>query len=310
MKFFIFFSVVFTLASLLSIYIYRSFKRRFLGSYKILGLFFIAIFIVVVAGILIEKESLTNYFFISLLNCAVAVLFMLFFISIIFDILWIFYKKHKKWQNLAFLTLSFLYILASFYGGLKEPKITQTDVYIKNLQTPLKIALLGDIHLDKATNDNFLSSLISKVNAQNADAMLIVGDLFDIKADELKDTLKPLKDAKMPIFFVTGNHEFYYGAKELVSALKSHGVMVLENESVEFKGINIAGVHDMTGLNFGYMMPDINKTLNMRNPKIPTILMAHQPRFVSKNLTPDVDLHLSGHTHGGQVFPFGLFVWL
>lgn len=90
-----------------------------------------------------------------LLYTAIAVLFMLFFTSVIFDILWLFYKKHKNSFNLAFLVISFLYILGSFYGGLKEPKVTQIDIYIKNLQTPLKLALLGDIHQDRATSDNF-----------------------------------------------------------------------------------------------------------------------------------------------------------
>lgn len=310
MKFFIFFSVVFVITCLVFLYTYRSFKRRFTHNYKILRLFLIAISIVSIVGVLLAQESVSSYFFMMLLYTAVAVLFMLFFTSVIFDILWLFYKKHKKFQNLAFLVISFLYILGSFYGGLKEPKVTQIDIYIKNLQTPLKLALLGDIHQDRATSENFLNSLITKINAQNADAILIVGDMFDIKASELKNTLNPLKNAKMPVFFVTGNHEFYYGVKELVEALKGYGVRVLENESVEFKEINIAGVHDMTGLKFGYFKPDIDMALEMRNPKLPTILMAHQPLFVYKNLRDEVDLYLSGHTHGGQIFPFGIFVWL
>lgn len=319
MRIYIFLAIVFLIFTFISIYIYRGFKKRFFNgtkNTKILILFLGFITFIFVLNIIIMAQNFSSHIFIFGINTVFAILLMIFFMLLVFDIIVILArfimpkKDFTKTLNLAFLIMTTVYITFGFYGGLKEPKINEVDIYLENLSNPLKLAVLGDIHLNKTINKEFLSSLISKVNTAQSDALLIVGDMLDLKVDELNDTLLPLKNVNMPIFFVTGNHEFYHGANDLVDAIKEVGVRVLENESIEFKGINLVGVHDMTGLKFGYLKPDIDKAMSGTNKQIPTVLMAHQPRYAAKNLNDSVDLYISGHTHAGQIFPFSFFVWL
>ena len=85
---------------------------------------------------------------------------------------------------------------------------------------------------------------------------------------------------------------------------------VLQNESVEFEGLNLMGVHDLSGFRFGYMQPDLGAALAQADPDKPKILLAHQPKYVVDFVRDEVDLCICGHTHAGQIFPWTLLVLL
>ena len=137
---------------------------------------------------------------------------------------------------------------------------------------------------------------------------------MDGSVEELGDLVRPLADlvAKDGVYFVTGNHEYYSGAEQWMLFLPSLGVKVLRNERVAIGGeggFDLAGVHDWSAGGFSEA-PDLGRALRGRDPKRACVLLAHQPKQIAAADEQGVDLQLSGHTHGGQLFPFKYLVGL
>ena len=156
--------------------------------------------------------------------------------------------------------------------------------------------------------------MIVKVNAIGADIVVITGDLVDInleKASPILDLFKNL-ESKHGTYFILGNHEYIHGAGEIILKVQSLGIRALENENVYIgevgSGFNLAGVYDVRGYRTNTFVPDIDKALKGVQDS-PTVLLAHQPRYIEE-VKHGVDLMLSGHTHGGQIYPFRFLVGL
>ena len=144
--------------------------------------------------------------------------------------------------------------------------------------------------------------------------VVITGDLIDIEMDRAKDILAELGNLNSTYgtFFVAGNHEYFHDIEKIIETLKGLDIRVLENENVyigeEDEGFNLAGVYDIFGYRTNNYVPDLNRALKDLK-KSPTVLLAHQPKYIDE-VTDSVDLMLSGHTHGGQLFPFRFLVKL
>jgi uncharacterized protein len=181
----------------------------------------------------------------------------------------------------------------------------------------LRIVQISDLHIGNRLGEDFLRRVVDRVNALHPDVVAITGDLVDGPANVVERALKPLADLEAPhgVFFVTGNHEYYWGGRESVRMVQELGLTVLHNEHrvVEREGgaVVIGGMPDLHGASF---LPDheIRPDLVFAGAPdgAPRVLLAHQPRAVSRAAPHGVDLVLSGHTHGGQIFPFHLFVRL
>ncbi|MGB5866953.1 MAG: metallophosphoesterase, partial [Arcobacteraceae bacterium] len=108
-----------------------------------------------------------------------------------------------------------------------------------------------------------------------------------------------------------GNHEYIHGVEEIIQTVNSLGIKTLENENLyigeENSGFNLAGVYDVAGYRREHHMPDLEKALHNQDSDSPTVLLAHQPRYINE-VKEGVDLVLSGHTHGGQLYPFRVLV--
>jgi predicted MPP superfamily phosphohydrolase len=142
----------------------------------------------------------------------------------------------------------------------------------------------------------------------------ITGDLVDGSVGELGHLVAPLADlrAKDGVFFVTGNHEYYSGADAWIAHVRKLGVRVLRNERVPIRGeqgFDLAGIDDATAHHFGHGA-DLRGALRGRDPSRAVVLLAHQPKAIAEAADLGVDLQLSGHTHGGQLFPFNYLVKL
>ena len=150
------------------------------------------------------------------------------------------------------------------------------------------------------------------------DLIAITGDLADGSVSDLQNDVAPLADLKAQLgtYFVTGNHDYYSGADAWCAHAAKLGLCVLRNERVpltlgiESETIDLAGVEDMTGYHFPNSAPDMAKALRDRNANTPVILLAHQPSAIFEAAKFDVDLQLSGHTHGGQIWPFNYLIYL
>lgn len=178
----------------------------------------------------------------------------------------------------------------------------------------LRIAQISDVHIGPTLGRTFLERVVSTVNDLEPDIVVITGDLVDGSVRDLAHDVAPLArlESTYGTFFVTGNHEYHAGAPEWCAHLPTLGVRVLRNERVVLErdgyGLDLAGVDDYEAAHFDLgHRTDLARAIAGRDPSRPLILLAHQPKAVHEAVRYEVDLQLSGHTHGGQLWPLG---WL
>jgi predicted MPP superfamily phosphohydrolase len=179
-----------------------------------------------------------------------------------------------------------------------------------------RIVQISDLHIGPTLGKSWLESVVAQVNAQNPDIVAITGDLVDGSVAELAEHVAPLAalKAKHGVYFVTGNHEYYSGADAWIAHLRTLGIRVLRNERVELgEGeavFDLAGVDDFASGRWPGHGPDLEGALAGRDPSREVVLLAHQPKQAILAEKHDVGLQLSGHTHGGQIYPWGFAVKL
>ena len=194
----------------------------------------------------------------------------------------------------------------------KHIELEEIHIKIKKLKKMYTIVQLSDLHISPLIDKSYISNVVKIVNSINADIIVITGDLIDTA--DAENTLHELTNlkSKYGTYFIIGNHEYFHNIEKSIDLVKSLGIKVLENESVyigeDNNGFNLAGVYDLFGYRVKTHMPNLNKAL-LNTKDSPTILLAHQPKFISE-VTDGVDLMLSGHTHGGQIYPFKFLVKL
>lgn len=176
---------------------------------------------------------------------------------------------------------------------------------------------ITDMHIGPILRGDFVREVVGIANGLDADVIVLTGDLVDGSVAELRDIVAPLADlrAREGAFLVTGNHEHYVGADEWVRHLGTLGVRALRNAHVVVGaargGITLAGVDDYAAANDAAGGgPDLSRALEGADRSRATVLLAHQPKAVHDAAREGVSVQLSGHTHGGQMWPFGLFVRL
>jgi predicted MPP superfamily phosphohydrolase len=178
----------------------------------------------------------------------------------------------------------------------------------------VRLALLADVHLTRGLRERgFMAEVVDTVNREGVDVGLVVGDLVDGSVDDLRDAAAPLAelDAPMGRFFATGNHEYYSGVDEWVAHLPTLGWTVLRNERTELRRgdavIDLVGLDDVDGERHG-AGPDPDAAFRGRDPDRFALVLAHQPVLAADVAARGGDLVLSGHTHGGQLWPLGPLV--
>ena len=221
-------------------------------------------------------------------------------------------KFLKILHDLGVFGLFFLFFFTSRNNALHTPQVRNVQIPLPKLKQQKRIAMVSDVHIGHILKADFLARIVERINALNADVVVIVGDLIDDDIAKVGKELAALQKiaSKEGVFYVNGNHEYYHGIAPIMEFMRSSGVRVLDNESLELSGFNLAGVNDLAGLRFGEYVPDLARTRQGLNASKPSILLAHQPKFARLYDVGGFDLVLSGHTHAGQVFPMSIFVWL
>lgn len=200
----------------------------------------------------------------------------------------------------------------------REPSVTRLDVPLPRLDRRadgLRVAVIADIHVGPLYGAGQAERMVRLVNRLDADIITVVGDMVSSEVGKVRQSAAPLRDlrSRYGAYFVTGNHEYYTGHEEWIEAAGDLGLRVLRNERVEIahRGgvIDLAGVNDHSGTDYDDP-PDYQAALGDRDPSRPVLLLAHQPVQVRDAAAYGVDLQLSGHTHGGQLFPFHYLVRL
>ena len=208
--------------------------------------------------------------------------------------------------------------LAYGFSISRRPVTKKVTVKVPGLDPSLagfRIAQISDVHITETLDRRFAQQVTDQVNALNADAVAITGDLIDGTVARLRDEVAPLAGlrGKHGVFYVTGNHEYYSGVTQWEAEAARLGWTVLHNEHRVVGGgkLVIGGVTDVEGARFAEAhAPDVDRAFAGAPAGVPRVLLAHQPRFAGRAAKANVALMLSGHTHGGQIFPFNAFVKL
>ncbi|MGI5218198.1 metallophosphoesterase [Nocardia sp. CA-290969] len=199
---------------------------------------------------------------------------------------------------------------AGTYGVLDGPLVRRVTVPLAKLPAQahgLRIALVSDLHLGPALGRGFCERVVAAVNETRPDLIAMVGDLTDGGVEDLRAETAPLAGLSAPLgtFFVPGNHEYYSDADAWLTRVGELGMQVLLNSRVSLPDFDLAGVDDPAGTEVG-RGPDFGAALDGRDPERACVLLAHQPVVVHDSVRYGVDLQLSGHTHGGQLWPGNL----
>ena len=200
----------------------------------------------------------------------------------------------------------------------RPPEVRRVEVPLRRLDPRadgLRVVVVADLHVGPLYGRGQVRRVVEVVNGLDADLVAVVGDMVSSEPGDVRGSAAPLRDlrTRYGAFFVTGNHEYYTGHEEWIEAAGDLGLRVLRNQRVEIVhrggAIDLAGVNDPEGSRHDDP-PDYAAALGDRDPSRPVVLLAHQPVQVHEAATYGVDLQLSGHTHGGQLFPFHLLVRL
>jgi len=220
------------------------------------------------------------------------------------------------------LAVPLLGIIATLWGlanARRTARVKRVDVPIAGLPAALhgfSIAQLSDVHVGPTVKRPYVQAIVDRVNALVPDVVAITGDLVDGRVQDLHQDVAPLAGlrARHGSFFVTGNHEYYSGAGEWIAHLRSLGLRVLLNEHVLLQHgaarLLLAGITDPMAQHVEpAQRSDPQRALaGAPADAAPRVLLAHQPRSAQGAAAAGFDLQLSGHTHGGQIWPFNFFV--
>lgn len=193
------------------------------------------------------------------------------------------------------------------YGVLRGPRVRRVQVPLARLPRAahgFRIAVVSDVHLGPVLGRAHTRRIVDTVNRTQPDLIAIVGDLVDGDVRDLGPAAEPLRElrARLGSFFVTGNHEYFSGAQQWVDHVRELGLTPLENARRELPHFDLAGVNDVQGEKEG-KGPDFQAALGDRDRARASVLLAHQPIVIDEAVRHGVDLQLSGHTHGGQLWP-------
>ncbi|WP_051392755.1 metallophosphoesterase [Glycomyces arizonensis] len=203
------------------------------------------------------------------------------------------------------------YGLAAAY---RTPSLKPVSVPIARLGREFdgyRIAVVGDTHFSAIRGAGYCARVVDQINRAQADLIAFVGDLASGEADQLREATEPLAGlaARDGAYFVAGNAEHYVGADQWYERVEELGMIPLPNTRVELPGFDLAGINDLI-VEQRHMEdeigPDFEAALGDRDPARASVLMAHQPRAIERAVDWGVDLQLSGHTHGGQMWPVHL----
>jgi predicted MPP superfamily phosphohydrolase len=213
-------------------------------------------------------------------------------------------------MGFVFLVLGCISVIG--YMRFINPQITEVPINVdRNNQSEdeLNIIAISDIHLGNVIRKDRLAKWVKLINRQNADIIMIAGDMFDhnmntVESQQMDIELSRL-NAKYGVYAIPGNHDYYAGIDRAMLYMKKSGIRVLRDQTVTIDHrLVIIGRDDLSNRK----RKSLSLLLTGVNAKLPRIVLDHQPLSFAESRENNVDLHISGHTHNGQIFPFNRIV--
>jgi predicted MPP superfamily phosphohydrolase len=220
-------------------------------------------------------------------------------------------QSARLWYFVGVLSALVLISLIGFYR-FSHPRVKELSIHthrVTNQPGELTIVMASDLHLGNVIRKGRLVKWVNLINSQNPDIILLDGDIFDhsykaVESQHMDVELRKLH-AKYGVFAAVGNHDYYTGVDQVIRYLRNSGIKVLRDSSaVAGNKLLIIGRDDLTNKN----RKSLAGLLEGQNASLPQIVLDHQPHTLEESVQNQVDLHLSGHTHDGQIFPFNYFV--
>jgi predicted MPP superfamily phosphohydrolase len=203
-------------------------------------------------------------------------------------------------------------ILAGIYGLINARwlRVKRITVKLPNLPPSWRgrvAALVSDVHLGHVNGARFMRRIIDRLQRLAPDVIFLTGDLYDGTKIDALAVAAPWKDITPPLgsYFVTGNHEEFSDPLQYIHAVRGAGVRVLNNEKVDLDGLQVVGVHHHDTTNSARFQAILERAA-LRTSE-PSILLSHAPHALQVPEQAGFSLQLSGHTHGGQIWPFTWF---
>jgi len=328
MRFSLFFLAFIGVMGLFNLYIYKRFFKKLHPPFNRYAFVIPSVLMLGETLFVLEammhflKQSPIVYF---LLSASIGITFLLFVTALIYDLNLSVFKRvpyqesRRKFIKIVFdttmLILAFSYLFKGLKGGLSKPILNTINTKIHGFGGHAYVLMqLSDIHVGRTIKKDFIEDLVYRVNAERPNIVVITGDLVDHDLDKITDDLAPLQDISAPCYFILGNHEYFHGADAIIKHIGTLGIKVLLNENIQINdngvSFNLIGLTDVMGERIGQYPIDIEKAYSGIDPSLPTVVLAHQPKTILRLNNRPCDLMLSGHTHGGQIFPFGLLVMI
>ncbi|MBL7542538.1 MAG: metallophosphoesterase [Bdellovibrionaceae bacterium] len=220
--------------------------------------------------------------------------------------------------HLGLFWAALMMVFLGFVSAVFGPRIVKVDIPLANDLADLKnfkIAQISDLHIGPTIRGRYVRKVVKRTNGLEPDLIVLTGDLVDAHTESVKRHLQPLSQlkAKYGIFYVTGNHEYYWGIQALLPELEKLGIQILMNSHhriiVGQQSVLIAGIHDPVGEHFiKSHRPNISDAKSPSDSGSINILLSHRPDPYLAAAEHGFDLQFSGHTHAGQFFPFSLFI--
>jgi len=217
------------------------------------------------------------------------------------------------------LAITLFVTLAGLVIARRRPGIVDVEIPVADLPEALRgfsIAQISDVHVGPTIKRGFVKGIVDRVNSLNADLIAVTGDLVDGSVQQLSPHTAPLAGlaARHGVYFVTGNHEYYSGERAWTEEIRRLGMHVLKNEHVVLRhngaSLILAGVTDFGAHHFDPAEQSDPAAALCGAPADAgaRILLAHQPSSAAAAADAGFDVQISGHTHGGQFWPWNLFV--
>jgi uncharacterized protein len=208
----------------------------------------------------------------------------------------------------------------AFRAGWDAPTVQRRELTLRRWPRGLdgfRIVQISDVHIGPLLDRSFARDVAAQVAALKPDLVAVTGDLVDGNLAHLRDEVAPFGELRAPhgVWFVTGNHDYYSGVSDWLAEVRRLGMRTLQNERVVIEApsgaFELAGVNDRLGSLFGAEhASDLEKALRGWTGERALVLLAHDPTTFHQAWRHGIDLQISGHTHGGQLWPFGYFVHL